>query len=340
MQEIKKNIKEEQFHRLYLLYGAEDYLRHSLKQELKQALVGEDVSMNYAYYEGNKVEADEVIAFAKTMPFFAQWRLVIVENCAVNKKPTDAWLDFLGQIPDTAVVVLVEREIDKRGRFYKTCKKHAYMVDVDKEKGGYVQQWIKEWLTRNHGSMNRDVQKIFLERVSDNMALLERELEKLRDYKMKPEQLSNLEQLEGVVFEITVEDIEAVSVKTVENQIFEMIDAAAKQNASKAFMLYQDLLSLKESPIKILVLLHRQTNILLQIKDHIRLKHNTGEIASALKLPPFVINKNSAIAKQYSYKRLKDLFALGVQLDEDIKLGRIKDQIAIELLLSEYCNAR
>lgn len=339
MQEIKKNIKEGQFHRLYLLHGAEDYLRHSLKQELKQALVGEDVSMNYAYYEGNKVVADEVIAFAKTMPFFAQWRLVIVENCGINKKPEDAWLEFLGQVPETAVVVILEREIDKRGRFFKACKKNAYIVDVDKEKGNYVMQWIADWLSANHGSMKRDVQRYFVERVSDNMALLERELEKLRDYKMTPKQLSGLDQLEGVVFEITVEDIEAVSVKTVENQIFEMIDAAAKQNASKAFMLYQDLLSLKESPIKILVLLHRQTNILLQIKDHIRLKHNTGEIASVLKLPPFVVNKNSAIAKQYSYKRLKSLFALGVQLDEDIKLGRIKDQIAVELLLSEYCKA-
>lgn len=155
---------------------------------------------------------------------------------------------------------------------------------------------------------------------------------------MTPEQLRNLEQLEGVVFEITVDDIETISVKTVENQIFEMIDAAAKQDVKKAFLLYHDLLSLKESPLRILVLLHRQTMIFLQLKDHIRLKHNTGEIASALKLPPFVINKNSAIAKQYSYKRLKDLFALGVQLDEDIKLGRIKDQIAVELLLSEYCN--
>lgn len=339
MQEIKKNIKEGQFHRLYLFHGAEDYLRQSLKNDLKQALVGEDVSMNYAYYEGNKVETDEVIAFAKTMPFFAQWRLIIVENCGINKKPTDEWLEFLGQIPETAVVVLLERELDKRGRFYKACKKNAYIVDVDKEKGSYISQWMAEWLSANHGSMHRDVQKYFIGRVSDNMALLERELEKLRDYKMTPEQLRSLEQLEGTVFDITVEDIEAVSVKTIENQIFEMIDAAAKQNASKAFMLYQDLLSLKEAPVKILVLLHRQTNILLQIKDHIRLKHSAGEIASTMKLPPFVVNKNSAIAKQYSYKRLKSLFALGVQLDEDIKLGKIKDQIAVELLLSEYCKA-
>lgn len=339
MQEIKNNIKEGQFHRLYLLYGAEDYLRHSLKQELKQALVGEDVSMNYAYYEGGKVDADEVIAFAKTMPFFAQWRLVIVENCGINKKPPEEWLEFLGGIPETAVVVLVEREIDKRGRFYKTCKKHAYAVDVDKEKSNYVQRWLDEWLAANHGIMKRDVQRYFLERVSDNMALLERELEKLRDYKMMPEQLKSLEQLEGNVFEITAEDIDTISVKTVENQIFEMINAAAKQDAAKTFSLYHDLLALKEAPVRILVLLHRQTIQLLQIKDYIRLKHSPGEIASALKLPPFVVNKNSAIAKQYSYKKLKELFSLGVQLDEDIKLGRIKDHIAVELLLSEYCKS-
>lgn len=324
MEQIRKDIKGNDIKSLYLLYGEEDYLRQLLKNEIKQAVVGEQESMNYAYYEGKGVEAKEVISFADTMPFFAERRLVIVENCEMNKKAPDEWITYLSNIPQTTTIVIVQKEMDKRSRLFKTCKKYGYVADLNVQKDSFLLSWIKTWLNEHDRTMTDATIRYFLGRVSNNMGLLEKELEKLDSYDLENP-------------EITREQVELLATETIENKIFAMIDYAVKADTVKAFQLYYDLLALKEAPMKILILLSRQINILLQIKDHNRLGHGNGEIAKAVGVAPFVVNKNIAVAKGISYAKLKYLLNLSVQLEEDIKTGKIKDQIAVELLLKECC---
>lgn len=324
MQQIEKDIKEHQIKPLYLLYGEEDYLRQKYKNELKKAVAGEDESMNYAYYEGKNGNAAEIISFAQTLPFFADKRMVIVENAELNKKPSDEWIAFLGEIPEHTCVVLVEKELDKRGRFYKACKKHGYVADLDLQKEGFLIGWVKEWLGEQNCVMSDVNIKYFLGIVANNMGIIKNELEKLYSYSMGQQ-------------EITREQIERLTTRTIENRIFEMIESATGADTERAFRLYHDLLALKEAPMKILILLTRQINILLQVKDHLRLGHASSETAKAVGVPPFVVSKVSSVAKRLTYKKLKQLLENAVQLEEDIKLGRIKDNIAVEVLLTACC---
>lgn len=334
MKQIRKDIKEHNIGNLYLLYGEEDYLRKELRDALKHAIIREEPSMNYGYFEGKGVDVKEVIAFADTMPFMADRRLVIVENCEINSKATDEWIAYLSHVNTTTCVVIVEKEIDKRSRLYKTCKKYGYTTDLDIQKDAALVQWVSKWLSENRCSMSDENIRYFLGRVSNNMGMLEKELEKLRDYGMP---LNKEGRPLGGLQEITREEITLLSVQTIENKIFDMIDAATRGERKKAFDLYYGLLALKEAPMKVLILLNRQVNILLQIKDHIRLQHANGEIAKAVGVAPFVIGKNTSVAKQLTYKKLKHLLEFGVQMEEDIKMGRIKDTIAVELLLTECC---
>lgn len=324
MQQIKKDINENQIKSLYLLCGEEDYLRQKYKNDLKKAVAGDDESMNYAYYEGKNADAADIITFAQTLPFFADKRMVIVENAELNKKPTDEWIAFLGEVPEYTCVVLVEKEVDKRGRFYKACKKYGYIADLDIQKESFLVGWVKEWLKEKDCNMSDANIKYFLGVVANNMGIIQNELEKLYSYSMGTQ-------------EITKELIDQLATRTIENRIFEMIEAATGAESEKAFRLYNDLLALKEAPMKILILLTRQINILLQVKDHLRLGHASSETAKAVGVPPFVVNKVSQVAKRITYKKLKCLLENAVQLEEDIKMGRIKDNIAVEVLLTECC---
>ncbi len=66
---------------------------------------------------------------------------------------------------------------------------------------------------------------------------------------------------------ITAQDIEAVCTRQVSSQIFDMIDAVAQKKQKTALDLYYDLLTLKEPPMRILFLITRQFNLLLQVKE-------------------------------------------------------------------------
>ena len=63
MKSLNEDLKSGQFHKVYLLYGDEAYLKKLYKDRLREAIVGED-TMNYAYFEGKGISDKEVIDLA------------------------------------------------------------------------------------------------------------------------------------------------------------------------------------------------------------------------------------------------------------------------------------
>ena len=53
-QKISEDIKTNTFKQFYLFYGEEKYMILQMKDQLKRALISEDDTMNYSYFEGNK----------------------------------------------------------------------------------------------------------------------------------------------------------------------------------------------------------------------------------------------------------------------------------------------
>ena len=80
MKSLIEDIKTGQFNNIYLLYGEEAYLKKQYKEKLRNAIIPSDDTMNYAYFEGKGTSVNEVIELAETLPFFAERRLLILEN--------------------------------------------------------------------------------------------------------------------------------------------------------------------------------------------------------------------------------------------------------------------
>jgi DNA polymerase-3 subunit delta len=333
MQKIRNDIKEGSIGRLYCIFGEDAYLRKKIRDEIKSAVIGSGDTMNYAYYEGKKVTAQEVIEFADTFPFMADRRLVIVEDCALNKKPPEEWVHYLDHIAETACIVLVEsKSPDKRTAFYKKLASVGYVADLDKQKDHkLLLQFVGDWLKGHNCVMSRQDIEYFLGRVSESMGLIEMELNKLWDYKMNPAKPLDAQDS----FVITREDIQLLCTVTIENQVFKMMNEAVNGNRARAFTLYYDLLALKEPPGRILSLMTNQFNRILQVKDCERLRLSTEEIKQKCGIAPNQFYAVRPLSKNLKYVRLKHLVAYGVQLETDFKTGRIAEQLAAELMLAE-----
>ena len=119
MKRIAQDIKNGQLGNLYLLYGEEAYLRRQYRDKLKAALVPQEDAMNCSVYSGKDINASEVVDLAGTMPFFAERRVVIVENSGWFKSGNDQIAALVKSLPDTTCMIFVEAEVDKRGRLFK-----------------------------------------------------------------------------------------------------------------------------------------------------------------------------------------------------------------------------
>lgn len=49
--------------------------------------------MNYSYFEGKSAKAEEIMAMLDTMPFFADRRLVVIENSGFFKSANEKLLE-------------------------------------------------------------------------------------------------------------------------------------------------------------------------------------------------------------------------------------------------------
>ena len=119
MKNIQEDIKSGNFKSAYLLCGEEAYLKVQYKNKLLKALNPDDDTMNFNHYEGRNIDVKELIDLCETMPFFADRRVVLLEdtgffNCRSRKTvPGFAWFRvvnvFFGKYPNSRFFVAVRR---------------------------------------------------------------------------------------------------------------------------------------------------------------------------------------------------------------------------------------
>ena len=319
MQTLNKDIKEKNFRSVYLLCGDEPFLVGSYKKRMREAISGDD-TMNFNYFEGKSPDVKEIISLADTMPFFADRRLILIDSSGFFKSAPEELVDYLPQMPDTTCLIFCESEVDKRNKLYKKVKELGHVAELNKQDSAQLMQWAAGILTKDGKKITKPVMEYFLERTGDDMENIRTELEKLICYTMGRDV-------------ITKEDVEAIGTVHVTNRIFEMVSAIVAGNTKKALDLYEDLLTLKEPPMRILFLIARQFNQLLQVKELASQGGDKGTIASKLKVPPFAAGKLLTQAKMFTKEQILSYVQLCVESEEAVKTGRMGDRMAVELLI-------
>ncbi len=323
MKSIDEDIKSKRFQPVYLLYGEEAYLKKQYSGKLKQALSKEDDTMNVSVYEGKNIHPGEIIDLAETLPFFAEHRLIMLENSAVFKSASEDLADYMKHIADTTCFVFVEDEVDKRSKMYKAVKNAGRVVEFKRQTEDVLTRWILGRLGREQKKITKPVLQMFLEKTGNDMENIDKELEKLFCYTLGREVIS-------------AEDVEAVCVVQTTNRIFEMVNKLAEKKQKQALELYYDLLALKEPPMRILFLIARQFQNLLLVKDLKRQGYDDKFIASKVKIPEFAVRKHYAQAGGFTMGQLKEAVEDCVQMEEDVKTGNLSDRLAVELLIVKY----
>ena len=323
MKTIDNDIKMGQLKNVYLLYGTEDYLKRQYRDKLKHALVEPDDTMNFSAYEGKDINPKELIDLSETLPFFKEKRMILVENSGFFKNSCDDLAEYMSQVPESTCFVFVEEEVDKRSKLFKAASRAGSAVEFETPKEDMLIRWILGRIQREGKKITQSVMQLFLSKTGSDMENIDKELEKLICYTLDKT-------------EISAADVEAICTGQTENKIFEMIDAISAKNQKQALDLYYDLLALKEAPMRILFLIARQFQNLLLIKSMSAKGYPAVSIAKTAGMPSFAVQKNLRQAGAFKINQLKEAIEDCGQAEEDVKTGRMADQLAVELLIVKY----
>lgn len=323
MQKLNEEIKTGEFRQVYLLLGEEAYLRNQYRDKLKKVLLGDGDAMNFHYFEGKDVSPGEVIDLAETMPFLAERRVLVLENTGLFAHGGEMLADYLKEPAPTAYFVFVEESADKRSKLYKAVTAKGRAVEFKTQDEAVLQRWILGILKKEGMNITGRDLAFFLEKTGSDMENIRGELEKLLCYCMGRDV-------------VTAKDIEEICTKQISNQIFDMINAIAEKKQRKAMDLYYDLLTLKEPPMRILYLITRQFNMLLQVKELKNRGCDASTIGEKVGLAGFIARKYVAQAARFRTADLRRAVEDCVEAEEAVKTGKMNDVMSVELLIVRY----
>ena len=327
MKTIQEDIKSGNFKQAYLFYGEEAYLKQQYKNNLLKALNPDGDTMNFSRYEGKGIEVKELIDLCETMPFFAERRIVLLEDTGFFKNKCEDLADYMKELPDYLCMVFVESEVDKRNRMYKGVKSCGRIVEFTKQDEKTLMRWAAGILAREGRKITTRDMELFLTKTGTDMGNIRMELEKLITYTMGQDI-------------VTREDIEEICTTRTENKIFDMVRAVTERNQRRALDLYNDLLTLREPPMRILFLLSKQFRQMCLAKKMAGEGTSQNEIATRLGVPSFVARNILACARAYSVEELEQAEEDFVDAEEAVKTGRLQDVLSVELLIVKYSTER
>lgn len=320
MQQLNEDIKSGNFKQMYLLFGEEAYLRRQYRDRLRDALLGDGDTMNAHYFEGKDVNPGQIVDLAETLPFFSERRVIVLENTGWFKSGGEKLAEYLANPAQTVSFVFAESEVDKRSRLYKQVQQSGRVTEFAEQDERTLKRWIAGILKKDGKQITEECADYFLDKVGTDMANIRSELEKLSCYCMGRDVVEK-------------QDVDAVCTTRMSNHIFDMVDAIGEKKTKRALTLYYDLLALKEPPMRILFLIARQCNTLLQVKELKNKGYDNKKIGEKIGRPAFVAGKYVTQAARFKEKDLRRAVRRCVEAEEAVKTGKMNDTMSVELLI-------
>lgn len=326
MRRVLEDIKNKTFKSCYLFYGEEDYLKESYRDRLIKALFPEEDTMNLNRF-GDDVKENQIIDAADAMPFFAEKRMVVAENTGFFSKSTDLLSDYLKSVPETTVILFVEKNVDKRNACYKAVDKTGLAIEFNLPTQADLETWVLGKLKKEGKSITRTGLTEFIDRCGFSMESMDKELEKLICYSLDKEGIDE-------------RDVDAVCIPQITANIWKMVDAVAERNPRAAYQGYQKLLLSKENPLNILNLIERHFRLMLSAAELNARGYSQKQISSELGLQDFVVGNYLRQSKAFSRKIIMEMLDKMADVEMAAKTGKLRDFSAVEIIIAEYSSRK
>jgi len=332
-EELRAQLKRREIAPVYLLFGAETYLR-----DLAAKIITDLVLADSALREFNEIEhslseskIQYALSDAEQLPMIASRRVVKVMNVVVsatgkkdNLKEDDEEIlaRYLARPAETAVVIFVADELDKRRKISKLLLERCVAVEFGELKDEELIDWAKNKLKEFHAEADDKALRQLIGLVGNNVRRLTNEVEKLAVAAL-PDKI------------ITFELVESLVPNSREISNFDLTDHLLTKNKKGALQTLKKILDDGAEPLMILGLIASNFHRLFLSKELMRQGVERREVARIMKLPYGKQEDFLATARRTDEKNLSRIMQRIAETDLAIKSSRGTPRLQIEILVCE-----
>lgn len=321
--ELKAQLKNK-IDSAYLIFGDDRYLCYDALKKIEDSLNITIKDMNSVTISGDSTNAKDIVTSANLYPFGDLKRLVVVKDFTPTKSSKEEYAvisEYLKQPLDSTVMVFFNPETHD---FYKNMK-GLTPIDCSKIDSKTISAYVKNFLAKNEiQSSEEAIEKLILF-CGNDMARVTNELEKLSAYVADTKIL-------------TTEVVENFVVQDKEYQIFELAEFIAKNDAKRALDLVDSFTYKAGTAYTVLSPLFNNYRRALFVS--INKDKTPAELAALLGVKEFAVRMLKNQVQVFSPKKLKTIVDMIAEYDKKIKLGEMKENLAIKTITINILNIR
>jgi DNA polymerase-3 subunit delta len=317
---------------LYIFHGPDDYTRDEKIAELRAA-IGDPAAteLNVTLLEGADIRLGDIRHHADAMPFLTDKRLVIVagylSGLGHKSDLLEPLIDYVGHLPPTTDLILVETEaLSARHPLLKAAANlEATVVMFDDPNRSNLAAWIIKKTAEHQAEIEPSAAELLGKVVGPNLRTLNSEIEKLALYVGGQRAIQSI-------------DIDVLVPYHEEAENFGLANAIGQRNAGKAYDQLHKLLDEDKHPMAILGSIAAQIRGLIEVKDMAERGMSPAEIARLKGWgSDYPAKMRLREAARFSASRLENILEMLLQIDLDIKTGRVDSQLALDTLIARLC---
>ncbi len=276
-----------------------------------------DVREAVSLCEGGLFASEKLVVMLHLMSLEGESEKFLIEFLKAFKKDT---------VSKTTLLFVEPGKIKKTQPIAKCLLKEADKVETfekmsEAEAAAYIKKELKS--IDDAMSFSRDGLQTFLSVTGGSSARMRSELEKLSNF--KPGEM------------IEKEDVLMLSRMPSESAIFEALDSLGRGEKEKALTLLSREADKPEGVFPVLGMCAWQVRRMLLVRDAfdggVR---RPGDIASATKLAPFVVQKTLGSIEYFPLTRIKAGLSLLSEFDTKMKTGGMTPQAALDLFVWKF----
>ncbi|HEV2236827.1 MAG TPA: DNA polymerase III subunit delta [Ktedonobacterales bacterium] len=347
----------------YLFHGKDEF---SMREELARLRAAGGFEHNQDAFAGEDADLAAITVTCATLPFLSARRLVVVEGLPKRRrasKPPDAerddgpdarradaeaapaprtrskrgagapleakafaqgLADLAARLPETTLlVVLVDDDVEAASPLVAAATRHGAARHFPEPKGNQLEGWLMQRAETLGARLAPDAARALAAAAGPQLRPLASELEKLATYVGR----------EGA---ITAADVQLLTAATQPANRFELTDALARKDRTRALALVHEQLAAGESALAIIGQIAYQTRTLIQVKALAERGLRGGQIAQTVGMSPFIVEKSVALARQFTFAQLVAAHRALLEMDAALKLSRMTPELALDLLVVEF----
>ncbi len=278
-------------------------------------------------FDASATSPETVVSACNSFSLFGDGPFVVLRNLdAWNAAQKAVVVDYLQDPSPGADLILIGKKLGSRERLLSAIKKSGEVHNFEQPTGKALVRWVVGHAKKLGLDLPEDVAEDLTTRCSGDKMRLMQETEKLALYVGDDT--------------ATHDDVAALAPPDVQSNIFAFVDSLAAGERDRALRLLEDLISTGEPALRLTFMIRRQFQLVARARALLERGTPQKEIASQLKVPPFVARKLEEQGRKMDEKDLEHALALIQTLESGLKGGNdLSDELQVEMAVLKLSDA-